>query len=139
MNLGVYSFLSVLALSLAFLCCFMFISAFLRFYSLFFSFSACSSVLLPSLPIRKRRFIKWPGFFLRRRIFSLKRMSVLAKYHVIDFGKIHWLRGNIPLRTKDSFFQSVALTLLFYCLYERSTIIMVEMFSDMCFLEDNPS
>ena len=35
--------------------------------------------------------------------------------------------------------QSVALTLWFCCLYERSTIILAEMFSDMCCLEDNAS
>ena len=40
-------------------------------------------------------------------------------------------------RTKGC--QSVALTLWFCCLYERSTIILVEMFSDMCCLEDNAS
>ena len=57
------------------------------------------SALLPGLPFRKRRVIKWPGFFLRRRIAlcSLKRMPVLAEYHVIDFQQIHWLRGKIPL------------------------------------------
>ena len=32
-----------------------------------------------------------------------------------------------------------ALTLFFCCLYERSTIILVEMFSNMCCLEDNAS
>ena len=37
------------------------------------------------------------------------------------------------------FYQSVALTLWFCCLYERSTIMLVEMFSDMCCLEDNAS
>ena len=43
-------------------------------------------------------------------------------------------------RTRGSFFcRSVALTLWFCCLYERSTIILVEMFSDMCCLEDNVS
>ena len=42
-------------------------------------------------------------------------------------------------RTKGSFFQSVALTLCFCCLYERLTISLVEMFSNICFLEDNPS
>ena len=35
-NLGAYSFLSVFAPSLAFLCCFIFISAFLSFYSFIF-------------------------------------------------------------------------------------------------------
>ena len=55
--------------------------------------------LLPGLPFRKKRVLKWPGFFLRRRIAlcHLKRMPVLANYHVIDFGQIHWLRGKIPL------------------------------------------
>ena len=58
----------------------------------------CAVVLLPGLRFRKRRFIKWPGFFLRRRIAlcSLKRMPVLAEYHVTDFRRIHWLRGKIP-------------------------------------------
>ena len=37
------------------------------------------------------------------------------------------------------FCRSVALTLWFCSLYERSTIILVEMFSDMCCLEDNIS
>ena len=40
---------------------------------------------------------------------------------------------------RQLFCQSVALTLWFRCLYERSTIILVEMFSDMCCLEDNAS
>ena len=37
--------------------------------------------------------------FLRGRIAlcSLKRMPVLAKYHVINFRQIHWLRSKIPL------------------------------------------
>ena len=88
---------------------------------------------------------KWRGFFLRRRIAlcSLKRMPVLTEYHVIDFQQIHWLRGKIPLiccrEQKPAFFQSVALTLWFCCLCERSAIILVEMFSDMCCLEDNAS
>ena len=57
------------------------------------------NVLLPGLPFRKRRAIKWPGFFLRSRIAlcSFKRMPVQAKYHVIDFGQIHWIRGKISL------------------------------------------
>ena len=38
-----------------------------------------------------------------------------------------------------AFFQSIALTLWFCCLCERSAIILVEMFSDMCCLEDNAS
>ena len=44
------------------------------------------------------------------------------------------------LRTKGSLFcRSFALTLWFCSPYERSTIILVEMFSDMCRLEDNVS
>ena len=58
---------------------------------------------------------------------SLKRMPVLAEYHIIDFWQIHWLRGKISLTCC----QSVALTLWFCCLYEKSIIILVEMFSDM--------
>ena len=56
---------------------------------------------LPGLSFRKRRVIKWPGFFLRRRLalFSLKRMPVLAEYH--DFRQIHWLRGKIPLTCRE--------------------------------------
>ena len=101
--------------------------------------------LLPGLPFRKRWVLKWPGFFLRRRIAlcSLKRMPVLTKYHVINFWQIHWLRGKIPLTCcqehKAAFCQSAALTLWFCCLYERSTIILVEMFSAMCCLGDNAS
>ena len=58
------------------------------------------SVLLPE---GKRRVIKWPGFFLRRRIAlcSLKRMPVLAEYHVIDFQQIHWPRIKIPLTCRE--------------------------------------
>ena len=57
---------------------------------------------LPGLPFRKRRILKWPGFFLdflRHRIalYSSKRMPVLADYHVIDFRQIHWFRGIISL------------------------------------------
>ena len=57
------------------------------------------TLFLPGLPFRKRRVINWPGFFLRRRIAlcSLKRMPILAQYHVIYFRQIHWLRGKIPL------------------------------------------
>ena len=70
----------------------------------------------------------------------LKRMPLLADYHVIDFRQIHWLRGKISLtccREQKAAFLSVALTLWFCCLYERWTIILVEMFSDMCYLKDN--
>ena len=70
-------------------------------------------------------------------------MPVLADYHVIDFRQIHWLRGKITLtccrEQKATFFRSVALTLWFCCLYETSTIILVEVFSDLCCLEDNVS
>ena len=57
--------------------------------------------------------MKWPEFFRRRRIAlcSLKRMSVLAEYLVIDFRKIHWLRSKIPLtccREQKAAFLSVA-------------------------------
>ena len=68
-------------------------------------------------------------------------MPVLAEYHVIDFRQIHWLRGNIPFtccrEQKAAFCQLEALTLSFCCVCERSTIILVEMFSDVCCLEDN--
>ena len=100
---------------------------------------------LPGLPFRKRRVKFLPWFFLRRRIAlcSLKRIPVLAEYHVIDFRQFHWLRGKISLtccrEQQAGFCQSVALTLWFCCLYERSTIMFVEMFSDMCCLEDNAS
>ena len=40
---------------------------------------------------------------------------------------------------KAVFCQSVGLTVLFCGLYESSTIILVEIFSDMCCLEDNAS
>ena len=38
---------------------------------------------------------------------------------------------------RAAFRQSVGLTLWFCGIYERSTIILVEIFSDMCCLEDN--
>ena len=83
------------------------------------------------------------SFVVEIALCSLKRMPVLAEYHVIDFQQIPWLRGKIPLiccrEQKAAFFQSVALTLWFCCLCEGSTIILVEMFSDMCRLEDNAS
>ena len=42
---------------------------------------------------------KMAWVFFRRRIAlcSLKRLPVMAEYHVIDFRKIHWLRGKISL------------------------------------------
>ena len=53
-------------------------------------------------PFTRRSFQEETGIvlaFLRRRIalWSLKRMPVMADYHVIDFRQIHWLRGKISL------------------------------------------
>ena len=83
---------------------------------------------MPGLPFRKKRIIKWPGFFLRRRIAlcSLKCMLVLAEYHVIDFRQMYRFRGKLLLTCCC-------------CLCERLTIILVEMFSNMCYIEDNAS
>ena len=70
-------------------------------------------------------------------------MPVLVEYQEIDLRQFHWLRGKISLtrcREQQAVFgQSVALTLWFSCLYEKSTIMLIEMFSGMCCLEDNAS
>ena len=49
------------------------------------------------------RIIKWPGFFLRRRITlcSLNCMLVLAEYHAIDFRQIYRFRGKLPLTCRQ--------------------------------------
>ena len=46
---------------------------------------------------------------------------------------------NVVKNKRQLFCQLVALTLLFCCLCERLTIILVEMFSNMCYIEDNAS
>ena len=60
-----------------------------------------------------------------------------------DFRQIHWPRSKISLtrcREQKAAFLSVGrLTLWSFGLCERSTIILVEMFSEMCCLEDNVS
>ena len=61
--------------------------------------------------------------------------------HVVDFRQSLWLRGKIPAkccqdeRKNGSFFLSVVV-LWFCCHCERSKIILVELFSDMCCLDD---
>ena len=70
-------------------------------------------------------------------------MLVLADYHVTDFRQIHWPRSKISLtrcREQKAAFLSVGrLTLWSFGLCERSTIILVEMFSEMCCLKDDVS
>ena len=56
--------------------------------------------LLCGLSFRKRRVLKWTGFFLWRRIAF---PPVLEEYHVIDVRQIHWLRGKIPLTWRQLF------------------------------------
>ena len=57
-------------------------------------------------------------FFIRRRIAlrSLKRMPVLAKYHMIDFWQIYWLAGKISLtcrrEQKAGFFNQSAASVI---------------------------
>ena len=57
-------------------------------------------------------------FFIRRRIAlrSLKRMPVLAKYHMIDFWQIYWLEGKISLtccrEQKAGFFNQSAASVI---------------------------
>ena len=71
------------------------------------------------LPFRKRRVIKWPGFFLCHQIAvcSLKRMPVMAEYHVIDFWQIHGREAKYPSHVGENkrqlFCQSVPLTFWF--------------------------
>ena len=61
------------------------------------------------------------------------------KYHVVNFQQSHWLRVKIPSKCcQGQLFLSVVV-LLFCCQCERSKIILVEIFSDMCCLEDNAS
>ena len=75
------------------------------------------------------------------RVFSSStNCSLLFKAHACAgemsrgrFPQIHWLRGKILLKGR-LFYQLVALTLWLCCLCERSTIILVEIFSDMCCL-----
>ena len=58
--------------------------------------------------------------------YKLSRVALGTRMHVVEVKR-------------QLFCQSVALTLWFCCLYERSTIILGEMYSDMCCLEDNAS
>ena len=61
---------------------------------------------------------------------------------MVDFRQSHWLRGKISAKhcedeRRNGSFSVVVLW--FCCHWERSKIILVEIFSDMCCLVDNAS
>ena len=60
-------------------------------------------------------------------------MLVLAEYHAIDFRQIYRFRGKLPLTCRQE--QKAA----FLSVGQRLTIILVEMLSNMCYIEDNAS
>ena len=73
----------------------------------FFSWNQSETILLQGSPelvislldMRRRAVSQdWPWIILC----SLKHMPILAKYHMIDFRQIHWLRGKIPLHVVHS-------------------------------------
>ena len=65
--------------------------------------------------------------------------------HVVDIRQSHWLRGKIPAkccrdeRRNGSVFFFPVVVLWFCCHCERSEIILVEIFSDICCLVTNAS
>ena len=96
--------------------------------------------------MRKKVSAKWENEVFPGEVTGEKCLRMSSDVnHVVDFRQSHWLRGKIPAkhcqderRNGRSFFLSVVV-LLFCCHCERSKIILVEIFSDMCCLVDNAS